>query len=79
MQTDSTSSTPSTGNILASGDGKGNTALTLWWVMWIISAVACYAILAYFASDLAGKSSTQIGGWAPWMPTANIVNKEAQQ
>ena len=52
--TRTTTGNPS-GNILAFGNGQGNSALTLWWAMWIVSAVACFAIGMFVANDLAQK------------------------
>ena len=54
MQTDSTllSINSSFSKVLASGNGSGNSALVLWWAMWIITGVAGCVWFAYIANDL---------------------------
>jgi len=56
-----TSTTYPTGNFLASGNGKGNSAIPLWWAGNIIAAVAGCAIAVFFALDLGGQVSKAQG------------------
>ena len=51
----------SSGRILASGNGEWNSAIFLYWVAAIISAVASFAILAYYADDLGSQVTNAQG------------------
>jgi hypothetical protein len=58
------------GNLLISGNGKGNSAIAFWWVFEIISASACGGLSFYLSNVERGKSSSF---WGVQFNTGNIT------